>query len=125
MINEKDNRLTCGLLPDNGKLSVGIHLDDAARLMPFTALPTVLHHVVNGILDFFADFIESLRCRLSADVGAGADDRLLETETEFLAELFLRDADAGTIKILSILLQVIKIIVIYMVLKEIQLNYLI
>ena len=84
------------LLPDNRELSVGIHLDDAARLMLFATLPAILHHIVNGILDFLADFVESLRCRFSADVGTRAHDGLLESEAEFIDELFLCDADAGT-----------------------------
>ena len=80
----------------DNKLPISIHLNNTAGLMFFAALPAILHYIINGILNLFADFIKSLWGGFATNVGTRADDGLLETETEFLAEFFLRDADAST-----------------------------
>ena len=86
----------CLSLSYDGELSVGTHLDDAAWLMLFFALAVVFDNIINCILDFVANRVECLRSRFAADVCAGADNRLLETETKFFAEFLAGNAYSGT-----------------------------
>src|SRR5574344_2864340 len=81
---------------NDGELTIGTHLDNAAGLMLFLALARILDHIVHSVLDVIRNLIEGSWSGFATDVGTCTYDGLLKSETEFFAERFSCDAYAYT-----------------------------
>ena len=86
------------LFSDHRDLAGGAQFDDARRLVGLVLLTACPAHIVDGLKDAGIDVAIVLGGRLSADVGRGRNDGLLETEAELMREGLVGDADAdGTV----------------------------